>query len=234
MLSGDVTLPAPPVRRSIELGLVFLLFVLPAYLAVGSQESAGLGPALLPLILTACPQTALIIYLLAIQGEVDRPDMGLARPRTRDLARASLVLAGMLAVLGAAALGLSLAPEATRAALTKGTRFRLQGWSELPAALLFCALAAFREELLYRAYLFVRLKDIGLSPAASVSASSVLFAAAHAYQGPLAVALALAQAVLLAAAFTRWKSITVPTVAHAAHNLLVLASTLLPGGGLPL
>ncbi len=219
-------------RRFVEVCLVFLTFVFPAYVSGGASGELSVVSALLPVLLTSAPQAALLVYLLAIQGEARRPELGLRPPRPRDLLRTLVLLCAMLALLGAAALALSRAPEDTRAALRQGARFRLGGWQELPAAALFCFVAAAREELLFRSYLFVRFGDLGLAPSAALAACAVLFAAAHAYQGPLAVALALAQGLLLGVAFARSRSIGVPIVAHAAHNLIVLAATLLPGGGI--
>lgn len=232
ILAGVVTPPQPVGRKYLEVCLVFMTFVFPAYLSGSASGTLSVVSALLPVMATAIPQAALLVYLLALQGEARRPELGLRLPSPSDLLRAAVLLCVMLALAGAAALALSRAPETTRQALRQGARFRLGGWRELPAAALFCLVAATREEILFRSYLFVRFRDLGLAPPASLAVCAVLFAAAHGYQGPLAVALALVQGLLLGFAFTRARSIGVPIVAHAAHNLIVLAATLLPGGGI--
>jgi len=197
----------------------------------GVSTVTHVSSLLIPLAVTALPQIGFILYLLGIQGELALPEMGLFTPRRKDATSGLLLLLAMLAVLYAAQLVVAMLPESSRASVLAGARFRLSSWTELPAAILFSVLGAAREELLYRAYLYVRLEQIGLPSGAALTVSCLLFAAAHAYQGSLAVALALMQGLLLGAAFVRTRSIAVPTLAHAGHNIVVLALTLLPGGG---
>ena len=214
-------------RRLVETSLVFLAFLLPGYLTVPSDR-ASLRVSLLvaPTLIAAVPQLGLVLYLFLIQGEIGRPELGLKAPRAGEIPVALLTALLMVTVLAGAEILVRALPGDTRAMLTRGSRFRLESWRELPAAAAFCLVGASREELLYRDYLFVRLCDLGLPRAASVLACTLLFAVAHAYQGPLALGLALAQGMILAAAFIRTRSLGVPILAHTLYNFAALAAGL--------
>ena len=218
-------------RRLVETSLVFLAFLLPGYASLqpAGTETLKIPALLLPTLFSAVPQAGLLIYILFVQGEIGRPELGLSRPRAKEVPIALAAALAMVIVLLSAELVLAALPESTRAALTRGTRFRLDSWLELPAAAAFCLIAAAREELLYRAYLPVRLCDLGLPPAVAVLAASVLFATAHAYQGPIAVALAMTQGLILAAVFGRSRALWVPVLAHTLHNVVALVATLVSG-----
>jgi hypothetical protein len=215
-------------RIAVETAGVFLAFLLPAYLGGGMPSSLppGISRIVLPTVLTSAGQIGLLIYLLAVQGEAARPEMGLRWPRPAEVAVAGLLAAGMAGILALAQLALTaLAPEVQRL-LARGARVRLAGWIELPAALVFTLAAAGREELLYRAYLVTRLRDLGVPAPLALVVSTALFAAAHAYQGYQAVALALVQGFILGGVFLSTRSLGVPTIAHALYNLTLLAATL--------
>jgi membrane protease YdiL (CAAX protease family) len=228
-----VPLPDISRRRLFEVCLIFSTFLFPSYFASSGSGVATVTAGLPTVLLIGIPQTAFVLYLLWIQGEQGRPELGFRRVRRWDFAAGAMVLSALLLLQLVSRGVVELLPEAARRAADAGVRFRLSGWSEIPAALVFCGVAAAREELLYRAYLYVRLADIGLPPAVAVGACAALFAAAHAYQGYLAVALALLQGILLAGAFVRTRSIAVPIAGHACYNLIVLLLTLAPGVPVP-
>jgi membrane protease YdiL (CAAX protease family) len=225
-----VQLPDLARRRVVEICVVFSTFMLPGYLSVALSGTTTVSAALPTVLLVGLPQACFVLYLLWTQGEIRRPELGLRRWVAPDFLAAAVVLGALLAVQLAGRGALRLMPDSARAAAESGVRFRLSGPAELPAAVLFCGVAAAREEILYRAYFFVRLADLGLPPAVAAAVSTALFAAAHAYQGPLSVALALVQGLVLAGAFVRTRNIGVPIAAHACHNLVVLALTLAPTG----
>jgi len=84
------------------------------------------------------------------------------------------------------------------------------------------ALTAFFEESFYRCYTLTRLKDFGVPVALAALTSSVIFALAHAYQGPLALALALFFGLFLSALWFRYRSLWTCALAHGLYNLVVL------------
>lgn len=218
-------------RRLIELCLVFLAFLLPGYVSAPPRDPEALRASALlaSTLVSALPQIGLLLFLLFVQGEIGRSELGLKRLEAREAPAAALSFLAMIAVLAVLQIVTAQLGQDTREALTRGTRFRLQSASEVPAAAVFCLIAAAREELFYRAYLLLRLRDLGLGLAASVAASTLLFAAAHAYQGPFAVALALVEGLILAGVFLRRRSIWVAVAPHAAYNLAALIATLVPG-----
>jgi membrane protease YdiL (CAAX protease family) len=226
-------------QNLLELALVFAGFYLPGLLWPATAPGGGeLALYMARFLAAAAPQVLLLGYLIWLRGPSSPgisvwAEFGLPRPRVSDLGWALALLAGACLLLAAAGLLLSLLPEEVRRGLAGGFRWRLPDTRLLPLAAVFSLLTGYREELFFRAYLITRLQQVGLSPAAGVAASALLFACGHAYQGPVGLAVALALGVYFAVAFVRLRNLHRVAWAHGLYNLAVLAATLL-GDQLPL
>ncbi len=205
-----------PLQESI---LLLAVFFLPGILFQGPPGEAlrGVGtPYFLRGVVVGLPQLLLLLYVLRLNPDMDLRRFGIVRPRFSDIVRA-LILATVLVALAALLHLLStLLPSSSP-----------EGWSlaaaaDIPAALVFVLVGAYREELFFRCYLLERLPQGGIPVWAAATVSSVLFASAHLYEGPMAVAFAAAQGVLFSAVFLKNRSIHTLGLAHALYNALVL------------
>lgn len=225
----------------LELALVFAAFYLPGLLWPDSAPRGGgadLAPYMARFLAAAAPQVLLLGYLIWVRGPRYPggsvwAEFGITRPRAEDLSWALALLIGALLLIAVAGQLLRLLPEEARHRLAVGFRWRLQDARLLPLAAVFSLLTGYREELFFRSYLLTRLTQAGLPSAVGVSASGLLFACGHAYQGPIGLAVALALGLYFAVAFTRLQNLHRVAWAHGLYNLTVLAATLL-GDWLPL
>jgi membrane protease YdiL (CAAX protease family) len=222
-------------RNLLELLLIFAAFYLPGLLwssPAPQEDPARLALYMAQFLTSALPQLALFVYLLHLRGLVDGTgstwtDFGVPRPRTADLLWAVLVAVGILLLLTLLGLAIASLPGGLRKFFQAGFRWRLAEARLLPLALAFCLVAGYREELFFRSYLLTRFAQAGLHPALAVAASSLLFAAGHAYQGPTGFAVALLMGVYFALVFLRMRNLHRLAWAHGLYNSVVLASTLL-------
>jgi membrane protease YdiL (CAAX protease family) len=150
------------------------------------------------------------------------------RMSIRDLYQALPLAAGALTLLLVAALALQQLPEPTVEQLASGYRWRLGSWQQLPLAGLFVLLAAYREELFFRAFLLTRLGEQGIPPWLAVAASSLLFALGHLYQGVFAALVALLLGAYLGFCYVARPALHRVALAHTLFNVAVLAITLFP------
>ncbi len=232
----------PKRRNLLELLLIFAAFYLPGMIWSGSAPQADpheLAVFLVQFLTAALPQLALFAYLLHLRGVTDGAgsrwaDFGVTKPRPADLLWALFVALGVLLLLGLLGLAITYLPGGARRFFQSGYRWRLTDARLLPLALLFSLVTGYREELFYRAYLLTRLGQAGLPPSLAVAASSLLFAAGHAYQGPTGLAVALLMGVYFALVFLRLRNLHRLAWAHALYNMAVLLGTLLlPDRSLP-
>jgi len=222
-------------RNLVELLLIFSAFYLPGLLwssPAPQDDPVRLAWYLVQYLTAVPPQLALFAYLLHLRGQVDGPgstwaDFGVFRPRPADLLWALLVALGILLLLGLLGLAIAALPGGARRFFQSGFRWRLTDARLLPLALLFCLVTGYREELFFRAYLLTRLAQAGLPAFLAVAASSLLFAAGHAYQGPTGFAVALLMGVYFALVFLRLRNLHRLAWAHALYNAVVLLITLL-------
>jgi membrane protease YdiL (CAAX protease family) len=222
-------------RSFAEMVLFFTAFFLPGYAAQGFVTASVPSMSLLMAqsVLTGIPQFLLMAYVVVTIGSSPPARWGLVRFELRDLARTAALLAGCFAVIAPfIMLVLSLPPELMRS-VSRGYRWGLQGASQVPLAILFGITAGYREEFFFRSYLLGRLEDVGVPVPLAVAASTVLFAAGHLYEGPLAVAITAGLGVLLSAAWLRRRSLHVVAIAHGAYNAAVLCLGLVLPGQLP-
>ena len=222
-------------RNLLELLLIFAAFHLPGMIWSGSapqEDTLALAGFMVQFLTVALPQLALFAYLLHLRGAADGEgstwaDFGVTRPRPADLLWALFVALGILLLLGLLGLAIASLPGGARRFFQSGFRWRLTDARLLPLALLFSLATGYREELFYRAYLLTRLAQAGVPSALAVAASSLLFAAGHAYQGPTGFAVALLMGVYFALVFLRLRNLHCLAWAHALYNTAVLLSTLL-------
>ena len=204
---------------------MFLLavFFLPGILFQGAPGEAlrGVGtPYFLRGVVVGLPQLLLLLHVLRLNPDTDFRRFGIIRPRFSDVVRA-LALTTVLVALAALLHFLStILPASSPARATAG--WSLGAAADIPAALIFVLVGAYREELFFRCYLLERLPQGGIPVWAAAAVSSVLFASAHLYEGPMAVAFAAAQGALFSAVFLKGRSIHTLGLAHALYNALVL------------
>lgn len=104
------------------------------------------------------------------------------------------------------------------------------GTADLPAVLflplvaLSAAAVGLREELLYRVYFITTLRRSGVPVIVAAAASTVLFAAGHAYLGLPGVASAAVLGAILAAFYLRSASLWVVAGGHALYDFIAMAS----------
>ena len=153
----------------------------------------------------------LVVHLVRRSGE-GLAGIGLAADRPGpDLANG----VGLFAVVGLAGLGLYLA------AVELGVnRFVIPApplgqWWTVPVLVLSALEAALVEEVIVLGYLVTRLRQLSWSPLAAITASSVLRASYHLYQGWGGFLGNLAMGVLFSVLFLRWRRTWPFVVAHA-------------------
>lgn len=94
------------------------------------------------------------------------------------------------------------------------------GGGEYVLALVFLAVVAVAEEVVFRGYLILRLRAVFASPAAAVIIASIVFALGHGYQGSAGVVTVGALGAALAAVYLWRGSLVAPMVMHFLQNFL--------------
>lgn len=216
-------------RFLLEMGLCFLTFFLPGYLSQGGVPPRGpiSSSDMLQSMLVGIPQFLLLVYIASLSRETPLESWGFTSLRPADALRITLVLLGCFAIFAPVALLVLALPSNVAKYLSSGFRFRLAGPSQIPLAVAFGLAAGYREEFFFRSYMLRRLDQMGFPVPLSVAASTILFCAGHAYQGPLGIATAAALGVLFAAVYLRRRNLHVVAVAHGLYNASVLCLSLL-------
>ena len=202
-----------------RLALLYALVLLPAA-ALGMQRTLVTAGAL------AALQTGLLVLIMARDRSCARLDW---RPRRRDAAEAGLLAAALVGLLMLATLVASVLPAQVRDSLLRGYRWELHDLRQVPLALAFVLVSAYREELYFRAYFLNLLAEVATPPWLAVSTSALLFGLGHLYQGWLAAAVALLIGTAFALLYRHRPSVHRLAWAHAAFNLTVLTGTLFAG-----
>ena len=151
------------------------------------------------------------------------------RPHLRDAVEAGVITAGLMAALALASLLAGALPDPLRESLLRGYRWELQGVAQVPLALGFVLISAYREELYFRAYLLTVLEEVATPPWLAVLTSALLFGLGHLYQGWLATVTGLLIGAAFALLYRHRPSVHRLAWAHAAFNLAVLTGTLFAG-----
>ncbi|NBF40910.1 MAG: CPBP family intramembrane metalloprotease [Spirochaetes bacterium] len=209
-----------------EMLLLFAVFFLPGILFQhGGIRSDAFDAAgyHLAVIVTALPQTLLIVYILWIQPHEDLSRFGFRTVDFPDLLAALVATLGMFALLAGAGAAVLLLPETMQEAVRTGFRFRLTNAGVLPLALLSSLAIAYREEAFFRAYLLTRFEQLSLGPVASVLLAAAAFSLGHIYQGFGGALIAFILGVYLGWIYLKRRSVHVVAVAHGLYNFTVLA-----------
>ena len=205
-----------PAEALARLAGVFLLLFLPAG-AVGVPRTLATATAL------AVLQVGLLVLIMLHDSSRARFRW---RPRWRDAVEAFLIAAAILAVLLLVTLLVGALPEHLSRPLLRGFRWELEGTAQVPLALGFVLVGAYREELFFRAYCLTLLEEIATPAWLAVLATALLFSLGHLYQGWLAAAVALLLGSFLALLYQRRHSVHRLAWAHALFNAVVLTGSL--------
>jgi hypothetical protein len=196
--------------------VVFAALFLPGYFAPPGE---AFGRGLEPFLAVALFQSLLLLYLMSLRGPEALALSGVRAPKAQDLLVAMAAGAGLLAASALLAWAVSQLGGAGRRAIAP--RLFVVGGG--PAAIALLSLATgYREELFYRCYLVTRLAAMGVPASVAVIAAALVYAVGHAYEGPLAILLALAQGGAFGALLLRGASLHALALAHALYNFVVL------------
>lgn len=233
MVDNRTTVPSPQHTDQLRLRVIILeavalgaATVIPTVdlsaVAADPVESASIIGAL------AISSVQLMIVVLIMTRAGAACDRYRLRFEPGELWRAVPIAAGALALLLAFGALLQLLPVEVEEQLKQGYRWELRDAIKLALAAPFLLLAAYREELFFRAFLITRMIDLRLPPWACVVVSSALFAAGHLYQGVFAVVASGVLGAYLAVLYLRGGGVHRVALGHALFNLVVLTATLFP------
>lgn len=164
-----------------------------------------------------------VLYLIRRSG-TRVAEFGLVRPRWADLPIAAMVVAGNLAAGSVVWQFLTSMPGGEFATTGDSQGFAGPEGAFDHAMLTAISLAnGFAEELVVRAYLITRLRQLW-GPVRAVVVSTLLFASYHTYQGSAATLMIGAGGLVFAAAFLAFPRLTPVALAHAALDFYSFAS----------
>ena len=188
---------------------------------------------MLQVIVTSLPQFLLMAYVAGALGPMPGNRWGLVPFAARDVLRTALLLLACFAVVAPfVALVLALPPAWSRP-LTRGYRWGLQSYAQIPVALLFGLAAGYREEFYFRSYLLGRMGELGLPVPVAAIISTLLFSLGHLYEGVLGFAIAAVLGTILCIAYLRKPNLHVIAIAHGMYNAIVLCLSIPLSRALP-
>jgi uncharacterized protein len=211
----------------LEIIVVLLVFLLPAFLPVSADQGMNTG-FFLSYLLISVPQIFLLWYYLKTRDPGLLPAFGLRRIQSMDALWGLLCVPAVFAIYFfiAVVLGAVLPKEAGEW-FSQGYRWKLSNPLALPSALAFCLATGYREEMLFRSYLFVRCTQTGLPVPVTIAVNSLLFASLHLYEGPVGFIFAFVIGVFFAAVFLRFRTIHIPGIGHGLFNFAALVISML-------
>jgi membrane protease YdiL (CAAX protease family) len=209
-------------RIIIEIICMTVFFIgLPWLVLPGAGEAPGMLTLCLAYLAVAAPQIGVTVYIVTRKG---RPlaDFGLGRPGLRTLPRLGLALLGavLLLALVSVTVYLILGPGAKDVLFQRPLSQALSP-AEIPLLVIFCLAVGYREEVFFRSYLITRLGDLGVKPVWAVLGSTVIFGAAHFYEGVFGVVFALLAGGWFGLFFLKTRDLHAVAGAHALFNLAV-------------
>lgn len=213
-----------------------LAYLLPGFFSGGPSPLKA--EALLSGAALRASQAVFLVIIIGLTGPF--AEFGLRKPRFSDLARAFIWAAAALGVALAAAMAAKLAREFAGPAAFVGPGATASGIMvgglvdaarEAPGRTaafvgLYCLAVGYREELFYRSYAIRSMLALGAGQNAALALSSLLFAAGHAYQGPVGMLSAGLVGLVFGRAFLKGGSLHALAWAHALYNLLFFAGEL--------
>ena len=207
-----------------EFALLFSVMFLPGMLTqAGAVDPSSWNGVYfhLTLLAIAVPQILLLVYVTELRTPGFGRRLGWHAPRPADVVTLAMTVALLFAALSILTVVGSLMPE--RSVLWEPTvKWSFTRNELLPLVIVTSMAVGYREEIFYRAYLFVRGEEVNLHPAAVVGGSSVLFAAGHLYQGWAGFIIALVIGATFGAIFAWRRSLHAVAMAHGLYNILVL------------
>lgn len=205
-------------RRLRELAILFTLFVVPGLLSSGNLTavSAGFHSLGAPAIRNIA-FGLLVLYLTDLQGErsLVRGTPGLNVSSAIAIAAVLFVLSLVISLLGdhfnvgSPAVFSGVFPVDT-----------VWGWSATTVLMLT---VAWVEELFFRAYLILRLRQLHAQPFVAITIAALLFSVGHGYQGALALVFSFSAGVILGILWMRRPNLIAFTIGHGAYNIVALA-----------
>ncbi|MDA3950767.1 MAG: type II CAAX endopeptidase family protein [Spirochaeta sp.] len=205
-------------RRLRELVILFTLFVVPGLLSSGNMTAFDTGVRSLgaPAIRNVA-FGLLILYLTDLHGErsLVRGAAGLNVPLAVGIAAALFVLSLVTGLLGdrfdvgSPAVFSGVFPDET-----------VRGWVSTGVLMLT---VAWVEELFFRAYMILRLRQLHARRGVAIVIAALLFAVGHGYQGVLALVFAFSAGMILGILWVRRPSLIAFTLGHGAYNIVALA-----------
>ena len=206
-------------RRLREAVILFTLFVVPGLFSSGNPTVVESGvPSFAALVIRNVAFGLLVLYLTDLHGE-------------RNLVRGARELNVPLAFFIATALfGLSLitgllgdhfavdSPAVFTGVFPNETPW---GWITTGIAMLS---VAWVEELFFRSYLTLRLRQLHAHPAVAIVVAALLFAVGHGYQGVLALIFAFSAGIILGILWVWRPNIVAFTIGHGAYNIIALTA----------
>lgn len=204
--------------------ILLSLFLLPSLSASGGGLALGID--LRVLVATTIRNLAfslLVIYLADLRNERN-PLFGTSSRSVSRFATAAViavVLFSVSTVVGVIAARLpATAPEIGR--IIPELAERHPPWLWIPVIVLSMLSVGFVEELLFRAYLMHRLRQLGLSATGTIILAAGFFALGHSYQGVAAIVFALIAGIILGFLWLRRGALIPFALGHAAYNLAAL------------
>jgi len=220
----------------VEIVLLYSTFYLPGIIwQIGftGEELPELTVYFLQYITIAVPQVLLLLYIIKIQKNLKFKDFGIRMIKLSDTLKSLLVYSGIFIMLIPVVILFIVLPETGQKIFETEYRWRLQRFSQIPLAILFCITTGYSEEIFFRSYLLTRLKQIGSSTYVAVTVSSLLFAMGHLYQGYTGYIVAALQGIYFSIVFLKKKNIHLTALAHSVYNFTVLITSLFMKTPLP-
>jgi membrane protease YdiL (CAAX protease family) len=215
-------------RKILEMALVFLLFIpLPLYFIPGAAEasqqaspqaSAAIVIQMISYIIMTIPQIGVLLYVLFLQ-KTPLTAFGMKRPTAATFGWMAIGWGGALLTMMMFLSLFSLFPEGVRENLLREQPLKISSPAEIPLMVLFCLAVGYREELIFRSYLFTRLGELGVKPAWAIAGISVVFGAAHFSQGVLGMATTCAIGVFFGVMYSLRQDLHAVAGAHALYNI---------------
>lgn len=187
--------------------IIFLILYNP-FMKSGSVLEINASYAVKATAVASIQLLLLFIFIFFIK-KYSLKEMGFRSLEFRDIQRTALIL-GTLYLTGIA--GRFILPD------TGGDFMKVSGDTELLLIPMFIV-AGLAEELFFRAYMFRSFEKI-ISSVPAMTASALVFASGHIYQGIFNVILIFIMGLLLGYFFRKYGSIIVNTMAHFLFNLI--------------
>ncbi len=209
-----------------EIILVFSVFFLPGIVIQSGGFDRQLFGSLtfnLQILIQAVPQILFLLYLLDLQSPAGSRALGLAASLGRIIPTALVGAATLFIIAGAIGLVAAALPvtKATAGPMP-GATWVMRSPAVIPLLFVTSLAVGYREEIYFRAYLIMRLDQIGAAPAVTVAISALLFAAGHSYEGFAGMIIALFSGIFLALLYRRSRNLHQVALSHALYNFVVL------------